>query len=402
VLDEGTAIPPAIWDAVSNAWSYPAEFILCCMGNIRNRLDAFGRWCEPKDGWTSKTPDDEEWEGKPQSEYGGRIPFILHFDAEKSPNILEGKLISKHLPQKDRVEAARRNAANSPLYWSNMRGFPPPEGLTKTVFTETSLFQHDAFGTLQFGEGQPMVIGFLDPAFGGNDRAIVTFALMGLMVNGLWGIQALPPRQIALDVTRKETIHYQLADSILRMCERFEVDGKFYTCPVKNLGVDATGEGGGLCSIIERKSGVHIVWVEFGAAASEDCVNLEDGRPANEVYKNKRAEIHFRCRDAVQSGQFKGFNREAALELCTLRFDDDKQKIVMQAKKDYKAEFHRSPDYGDSLVGLTEVARLRGFRLAAVEQTVNRFREFEEQAAAAANVYADTYAPEEMAYETIQ
>lgn len=400
ILDEATAIPPAIWDAVSNLYTYPVEFVLMAMGNIRNRLDAFGRFIEPGEGWTSVTVDTDEWEAKPQIEYGGRVPFIVHFDAEKSPNITENRLVSRHLPQREKVEAARKAAGSSPLYWSNIRGFPPPEGLTKTVFTEVSLVQHDAFGEFKFADGPMTIIGMLDPAFGGNDRAILTFARMGMTTEGKVSIQAFPPRQLWLDVTSKNTIHYQLADEVIRLCERFDYRGQSYTCPLQNLGVDATGEGGGLCSIIERKTGKRIVWVEFGGAASDDTVNLEDGRPAREVFANKRAEIHFRCRDAVYSGQFKGVSRDAALELCTMPFDDERKRIVMQAKKDYKKEFHRSPDFGDSLVGLSEVARLRGFRLAAIEQTVNRFQEYDEQAKASQAVYEDTYAPEELTYDT--
>ncbi len=398
ILDEAPGIPPAIWDAISNLWAYPSEFVLVVMGNARSRMDTFGRWIEPKEGWTSVTVDDEEWEGKPQAEYGGRVPWILHFDAEKSPNIIEGKTVSRHLPQQAKVEAARRNAGNSPLYWSNMRGFPPPEGLTKTVFTETGLLQHDGFGTHRWQHPSlTNIIGSLDPAFGGNDNPVLTFAQMGITEKGeQWGIQAFPPVRIKLDVFRKETVHFQLADEVIRLCEQFEHNGVPYSCPLENLAVDATGEGGGLCSIIERKSGKHIIWIEYGGSASEDAVNLEDGRTAREVYRNKRAEIHFRAKDALESGQLKGINKEAAFELCTLKFDDEKKLIVLQSKKDYRREFGRSPDYGDSLVGLSEVARLRGFRLAAVERTMDRFEEWQDMARCSQEVYTNMYAPEEI------
>jgi len=185
IIDEATAVPEAIYDACGNLYSYPEEFILVTIGNPRNRLDQFGRFCEPKDGWTSVNVETGEWDSAPIPYIGGKTARIITFDAEKSPNITEGKIVSKHLPTKEKVESARNAAGGqTPNYWSNFRGFWPPEGLSKTVFSESSLIANDGYGKFVFTGRNFSVIGMFDPAFGGGDRPALRFAKLGETVGG--------------------------------------------------------------------------------------------------------------------------------------------------------------------------------------------------------------------------
>lgn len=63
---------------------------------------------------------------------------------------------------------------------------------------------------------------------------------------------------------------------------------------------------------------------------------------------------------------------------------------------DYKLKYGKSPDLGDCLVGLTEVARLRGFRLSAVGNTVNLHTAWEDRVKQSQEVYSNSgYSPEE-------
>lgn len=397
IIDEATAVPEAIYDACGNLYSYPEEFILVAIGNPRNRLDQFGRFCEPMDGWTSVNVETGEWDSAPIPYIGGKSARIVTFDAEKSPNIVEGKIVSRHLPTREKVEAARNSAGGqTPNYWSNFRGFWPPEGLSKTVFSESALIANDGYGRHIFTGRHFSIIGMFDPAFGGGDRPALRFAKLGETENGKWGIEVFKPIIIPVDARSKNPVHYQLAEQLRRQCESFNVNGQTYSCPPENLAVDATGEGGGLCDIINRTWSPNIIRIEFGGKSSEDAASLEDIRPACEVYENKRVEIYFRARNALNSGQLKGIDKETALEVCTLEFDDSGKRIKLQKKADYKEKFGKSPDLGDCLAGLTEVARRRGFQLAAVGHTVNRFQDWEKEVNQAQEVFATVdYTPEE-------
>lgn len=390
IIDEATSVPEAIFEACANLYSYPEEFILVLIGNPLNRLDQFGRFCEPKNGWTSVTVDSHEWEGKPQDRVGGRIPRIVRFDAERSPNIRKGMVVSKHLPTKEEVERARNaGGGQTPYYWQNFRGFWPPEGLVKTVFSESVLRANDAYGKHRFTGRNFMVIGAFDPAFGGGDRAALRFAKIGEVVGGKWGIECMPPMLIPINATSKNPVHFQLAEQVMRQCSKVMAGGVEMSCAPENFALDATGEGGGLADILQRMWSHRIIRVEFGGRASEDAVNLEDNRPACEVYENKAVEMWFRARDAVNAGQLKGIDVETSTELCNRMFDDTGKRMKLQKKVDYKEMFKRSPDLADSMVILLEVARRRGFMLAAVGQTVNRASAWDADAVKASEVYKE-------------
>lgn len=384
-IDEATAVPEAIYDACANLFSYPDEFLLVAIANPRHRLDPFGRFCEPENGWTSVSVDTPKWIARPNSACGGKKPRVIRFDSEKSPNIVEGKIVSAHLPTKTVVANARAHSGGtSPHYWTNFRGFWPPEGLVKTVFSESALYKFDAFGKHKFSGESFQIIGACDPAYGG-DRAVLRFAKVGVLHRDIqwmamrppgeepqqWGIELLPPIILPVDATSKNPIHYQLAEQLRRECETVDVGEHHMSCEPSNLGVDDSGAGG-LCDILSRTWSPAIIRIEFGGRPSEDPCSLEDIRPASEVYRNKRAEMFFRARAALDTGQLKGLDADTALELCAIEYDDvGKEKITLMSKSDYKAKMGESCDLADVVAELLEVARRLGFKLAALGTTAD-------------------------------
>ena len=402
VIDEATAIPTAIFDAATNMHSYPEEFILAVLGNPRSRLDEMGKFCEPLNGWHTVGVETEEWETKPQMD--GQTGIVIRFDAERSPNIVEGRIVSKHLPTKEKVEARRKalSSENDPMYWSNDRGFWPPEGTVKTIFSETAIIKHGGSGRHTFSGNGFQIIGAFDPARVGGDRRALRFAALGEIEGGGWGIEWMNPIIIPVNAKSTNPIDYQIVEQVRRECEKVTWRGQStYSCPPENLGIDATGGGADLCDIFERIWSPEIIRIVFSGSASDDACSLEDVRPASEVYKNKRAEMYFRSRNALNSEQLKGIDNETAKELCSLEFDDSKPLITMVSKSDYKLLFGKSPDLADSGVMLLEVARHKGFRLTAVGQTVHRGREWEKIVEKTQDVYDSNsqYGEEELAYD---
>jgi len=390
VIDEATAVQGAIYDAISNLYSYPEEFILFLMANPRNRLDLFGRMIEPKEGWTSVNVDSEEWEGKPQPEYGGMVPYVIRFDAEKSPNITAGKVVSKHLPTKAKVERQRNIAGGqTPLWWSNFRGFPPPDGLSKTVFSESAIINNGGFGTFTFTGKDFVILGFFDHARNGGDRPALRFAKYGEVTGGVMAIEWLKPIIVGIDAAKNTPIDFQLMEHVRRQCESIRIGGIEHHCRPEHFGVDGTGAGAGFVDILQRHWSPRVIRVGFGTSASEDAVSPEDPRPACDVYENKSVEMHFRARNALDSGQLRGIDKDTAQELVTREFDDTGKRIKLQKKEDYKAKFGKSPDLGDSGVGIFEVARRLNFRLVPVGQTAHRHDDWEKDVSKAQAVYEE-------------
>ncbi len=393
-IDEATSVPEAIYDASANLYSYPEEFIMVTMANPRHRLDPFGRFCEPDQGWTSVNVDTPKWTARPFAPCGGQKPRVIRFDAEQSPNITENKVVSAHLPTKNSVNTAKAYSGGaSPHYWTNFRGFWPPEGLVKTVFSESALYRFDAFGHHKFSGESFQIIGACDPAYGG-DRAVLRFAKVGILAQdnqwmalrppdaveagSKWGIELMTPIILPVDASSRNPIHYQLSEQIRRECESVNVGEHHIACEPSNLGVDDSGAGG-LCDILARTWSQAIMRIEFGGRPSEEPCSLEDVRPACDVYRNKRAEMFFRARAALDSGQLKGMDADTALELCAIEFDDiGRDKIVLMSKADYKAKMGESCDLADVVAIVMEVARRLGFKLAALGTTADAVNTAEE------------------------
>lgn len=383
VIDEAEATPEAAFGVIDNQISGPEEYKVIVIGNPRNRLVSFGAFCEPKAGWTSVTVDDEGWFTKPQ--LNGKPARVLRFDAEKSPNIVHGKNYWPYLPTEDRVEHVRkaRGGGNHPSYWTEFRGFWPPDGISRTVFTESAIETFNARKPKhEFVGGGMFVVGGLDPAFSfGGDKAIIRFARCGEIEKGIIGIELLPPIVIPLNSSSTNPINYQIAERTRELCDQ-------HRCTAENLAVDATGGGVGTCDVLARLWSNRIIRVMFGGAASNYAVSNEDGRSCDEVYQNKVTEMWFTAKEFTYGGQVRGLDYETAIQLCSREYDDRKKLVNLESKADYKKRTGRpSPDEADAFALCIEAARIRGAVAKAVGETVNASSEWDKRVAEANDVY---------------
>lgn len=402
IIDEAEAVPAAIWKATSNLWRYCIDnggyFLLIAIANPRSRLSQFGRFIEPEDGWNSVGVDTEEWYSKPQLD--GSKALVLRFDFLKSPNIIEDRVVSKHLPSKRAVDARMaalraRGGENDPDHFCYDRGFPAPEGLSKTVFTESLFEKFKAYDKHEFIGTGFMIIGAIDPAYGGGDRPVIRFAAMGDIAGHKKGIEWCgEPITCYFDTSSPLPARYQLLEQIKKHCESVEYRGKTYKCEPENFGIDCTGDAG-LADIAQMEWSQKVVRINFSSSPSEEPCSHEDSRPAKEVWLNKRSEMYWRTQSGVISGQIKGVDKDTAAELTTIEEIIEKTdgsvrpKKTLQNKRQYKQKFGKSPDYSDVAVELTEVARLRGFHVAAVGLTVKRDEEWERTVTESDEVYAE-------------
>lgn len=402
VIDEAEAVPAAIWKAMGNLWRYCIDaggyFLLIAMANPRSRLSQFGRFIEPEDGWSSVSVETEEWYSKPQLD--GERALVLRFDFLKSPNLLSDKLVSRHLPTKRAVDAKMaalkaRGGENDPDHFCYDRGFPAPEGMAKTVFTESLFEKFGAYGKHEFLGTGFMIIGAIDPAYGGGDRAMIRFAAMGDIAGHKKGIEWCgEPIACFFDTNSGLPARYQLLEQIKKHCANVIYREKQYTCEPQNFGIDCTGDAG-LADIAQMEWSSKVIRINFSESASDEPCSNEDERPAKEVYLNKRSEMYWRTYNGVVSGQIKGVDKDTAAELTTIEELLEKAdgtirpRKTLQSKKQYRLKFGKSPDSADVAVELTEVARLKGLTIAAVGLTVKRDEEWEKTVVEAESVYAD-------------
>lgn len=390
IIDEATDTPEAAFEACANLFSGPEEFQLVVIGNPASHFDPMGRFCEPLRGWLSVTVEDGEWETIRQLD--GEPGVVIRFDAEDSPNVKAGKVLYPYLVTEAQTRGARsKYGEQSPLFWKFHRGFWPPDGLKRTIFNEALIAQMHGTEKFTFIGRKLFTVAGLDPAFGGGDRPVLTFATCGDLAGDKMGIQLGEQIQLSIDAGSTVPVHFQLADQTIEHCRKRGVTPDYF-------GILSSGEGGGLADIIARKWGNHIIRIEEGGRPSDMPVSKEDARLCSEVYERKNVELWYTARSLLESGQLRGINASMALEFCNREFNTDHRKIRLQTKDEMKTTFARSPDLADSAAAAIEAARWRGVNVAAIGETVRGDARLAEVFEKAAAVYEGAdYAPEEPA-----
>jgi len=353
IIDEATHTPEGIFEATANL-ATNEEFKMLVIGNPHSKVgDPHGRFSEPLEGWASVSVETQEWDTVRQ--LNGEPGLCIRFDGDRSPNVSAGKTVYPYLVTQQQVENAKiKYGPDSPLYWKFYRGFWPPDGLQKTIFTNALVEINKAHLGVMFTGRQKSILCGCDPAFGGGDRAVIRFAEVGEeQKTGRFCIELGLSEYLTVDANSGEPVHYQLADQIISMC-------KARGCKPDNFAIDATGEGGGLADILRKTWSRRINGVEFGGKATERRVSKTDDRKCSEVYDRKVTELWFQAREFLSSGQLKGIDPETQNEFCNREYDDDGKKVKIETKKVMKERFLRSPDIADATVLVVEAARNMG------------------------------------------
>ena len=340
IIDEATDTPEAAFEACTNLSKGCREFKMLVIGNPSSKFDPHGRFCTPAKGWRSVTIEDTNW----ITERG----FCQRFDGMKSPNVLEGKTKYPYLITHEQVMAAMRHEGEqSPTFWKFTRGFWAPDGMVKTVLSESLIETHLPNRKILF-KGMSTKVAALDPGFGG-DRCILRFAKVGESVDNKLTIFFDDIIHISPNAQSTEPVHYQIAARVKEECKMRQI-------PPDKFAMDSSGEGGGLADILTREWGV-VHRVEFGGSPSAMPVSDEDTRPCNEAYDRKVTELWFSMRKWVVEERIAGLDIETMQEFCGRMFDDSKRKIAVEPKTIMKQRTGKSPDLADAAVVLLDLVR---------------------------------------------
>jgi len=351
IVDEANSTPDAIFNTIPNMLKGCVELVILVIGNAVNRFDNHGRACEPEDGWNAVTVEDTRWLTKGVEDWRMPPGICCHYDGPKSPNVLAGKTIYRFIYSYENWLSALKWGESSIHYWSQDRGFWPPEGVVNTVFSEPLVVRCDGTGFLNFYATRE-VYAFLDPAFGG-DNCVLQMADVGDCGEGKVGIQLRPPTYIRPQVKLEAERDYQIAREVIEECKKRLVK------PL-HFGTDATGVGRGVHAIISAEWSQEIVRVEWGGKASEKPSSQADSRPGHEVYDSRVTELWFGCREFLESGQLKGLYTEAVKQACSREYTQQGRKSRLNTKAECVAKLGYSPDEMDAISGLVEVVKQNG------------------------------------------
>ena len=359
VVDEAVATPVAIYETVSNIIKGASEVVLLFIANApQTKTDPFSVLCEPRLGWASVGVESLEWESKGAPQWQIPRGLCQHFSAMDSPNVKAGKTLFPYLYHYEdwlRVQQIE-NFRSLPSVWYQDFGFWPPADILTTILTVDMIDRMDARGSFLF-DTRRMMVGGLDPAFGGDDCVFV-FGAIGELGNGKLGIQIVGWTTIQVLVDAKDENgkplpgEYQIARKVREHCVKL---GMKPEC----LAVESTGTGRGVASVLTVEWGP-VIRVESGGAPTDNPVSSADFRPAKEVYDRKISELCFQVVNVVESGQLKGLFEEAVFEFTTRTYEITKRKYSVETKDELKKRLGRSCDHADAVAAMVEAARLHG------------------------------------------
>lgn len=355
VIDEATAVAPAITLACGNLNKGTLEYQLILLANAVPGENQHTAYCEPVQGWNSVTVDHQFWLTKK----GG---FCAHFDGHRSPALRDPHKFHFYIKQSE-LDQDRETygGENTPEYWTNDRGFWPPTGLSNTVM-DTALLNQFQCEENAIWKASYSMAALIDPAFEGGDRRVMYPIKWGEFSNGITGIEFQRPIILAVDMTQDvRWIHYQISDAIQRECEDYKVGEIKKPIAPENVIQDTTGEGGGLFSVLSGRWSPLVQSCEFGGAAEK--VQIAPDRPTTyyELYGNRVTMLWYVFRRFVEGSQIRGLiDSETRTELTTREKYMKGGKTHVQPKREMKGLKHRSPDKADAAVLGGEFLRRKG------------------------------------------
>lgn len=361
VIDEAPGAETAIFSTIPNMLKGCQEFLLVVIGNgPMTHFNSFSRVCRPVNGWSSVNVEMERWQTGGVSEFQLPKGICLHFDGTKSPNVKAGKTLYPFLYTYEDFERTRRNPdiQRSAMYYSQDRGFWPPEGFLNTVLNEELIEQGGARGEVMFASATTP-IGSVDPGFGG-DECVLRFGKMGRLADGKLAVQIQERIRVPINVDQTDAsgkrvpAEYQMFAFVREQAEKRRVKPEYF-------GVEASGTGRGAAAILTQEWGP-VITVESGGKPSDLQASEEDERASHEVYDRRITELWFSVQAFVRGKQLGGLTEEDCQQFCARLYDLPNKKYKLETKEDLKPRLGQSPDAADSVAVLIEVARRHGMR----------------------------------------
>jgi hypothetical protein len=348
IIDEAQGTPPAIFEATSNLMTDP-DFRIVMLANPTRRFSTFGNWCEPDAGWHTIDPEvDVHW----QTKKGG---VCIRLDGLRSANIRAGRTIFPFLVRQDYLDSvAKAFGIGSPRWWTFVRGWFAPEGLTGIVYPGSVLHKAEAPIVYQMA---PTKCAALDPAFEGGDNCAIVHGEFGDARGSRWALNLTSVDNVKVAVTEtSEPLDYLIAHDVMRRCKEVGV------LP-ENFIMDVTGAGRGVAAILEKEWGP-IQKCSFGAGVSDRKLRKSDAETSKDLFDRFVSELWWAGRVWMEEGlvgnvgtHFKALREQlSAREYETVK---DK-KISIETKTDMKARIGYSPDEADAFVQLVELLRRKG------------------------------------------
>jgi hypothetical protein len=378
IVDEATAFSPAILGLRENWTSAGKEFMLVCLSNFKGFDNLCAAVTEPSRGWHSIDYNStNRWKTK----IGGQA---ILFDMLKSPVYVKPELQKKlfFLKSKSHIDKVIYGDPETgspglglehPRVLQYIRSIPVFDDSAKTVLNHKIVESSNCRGSASWAGWGQEKLASLDPAFiTGGDSCILQLATLGYETDGARVLEFGETISVPIDSTSKIPTEYQILDFVVRECDRRGIKPE-------NFCMDNCGTGRGLGSIFQHEWSDKIMLIDPRGSPTDAIVDWDFMKTGREVYDRKVTELWWEVRRFIETSQIRGFPKAAIEQFCTRLYDDERAKMKLETKVDYKTRIHGSdsasgsPDEGDACSYILELAKQFGF---VVTQRDAKYRGF--------------------------
>lgn len=365
--DEVQAMNEAFLNAYSN-WYGKADFRGIMAGNFMDVEDPLGLASEPTEGWDAWQDSGKTQKWKSKFYNAG----VLALDGRDSPNFdqMGSKPRYPYLIGHKKLNAVRNTyGEDSWQWWSQCVGKPAKGMDIWKVFTRDFCEKHKAFQDVIWKDASTNVHLYpLDPAYGGGDRCVGRHMEFGEDVSGNQILVAHAPEVIPVKPNQVLEPEEQIALFVQNRLKELKI-------PAKNCFYDSFGRGTLGFAFAKIMGADCPIPVDSGMKPTTRPVRFDlfveekDGtkrlKRCDEHYTKFVTEMWFSVREAVESEQMRGVDKETVREGCSRKFTRNKDnRLEIEPKEDYKERCQgKSPDLMDNLAIGVEGARQRGFRI---------------------------------------
>ena len=382
LVDEAQDVATGIYSAFANATSSP-DFTGVLLSNPVEKLSEFGNWCKPKGGWGNVHDTQIVWE----TETPGGV--CLHFDGLQSPNIKAGKTLFPFLLTQEYVDFIRAKYGEGSLeWWMYIRGFFPPDGTVSRVWPSGTIEKAQKAEEFDY---PPQAVASLDPAYE-HDDCVLTIGLLGRLRNSRPCIRTTAQYKIKTKEGPEHPLKdRQIADQVKKLCIEAGVAPENYI-------QDTTGNGRSVYALLHEGWSPKIHKLEYGGAATNRPLRLNDAKPADEQVKYFVSELWFRASYLAADGMICGLanlDSKTIDDLTTRRYtikqDGERKVMIVESKDEMKKRLGRSPDYGDSVCQFGELMVRKGLlgEIAGTKLGTTRWDAYRKLAQRAAARYSE-------------
>lgn len=340
-LDEMQGTPDDLVKGAANTIT-SGKFQFVGMGNITGPGDTLGTYGEPWNGWSSVDENSTEWVSRVGRKFKGKC---YRFDGEHSPRITEhdGEKKFPFLIGREAIDSIKDIFGEDSIeYWSQARGYPKTGMSIDTFLDYETVERFRMKEQAVFMFGYKVVAGF-DPAFtSGGDKPMLSFAKVGLTPQGVQVVSFFKTVHIQINVSQGSNVTDHLCRKVMEECSKQGVKPFYFA-------MDCTGQET-LADVLTEKWGRGIKRIHFGKKASEKRVSAADKRVGKDAFVNRVSEIWHNISMFSRSGQLKGLDDQAVVELTSRKslIDPRNFKRAAESKSKMRSRSGHSPDNADS------------------------------------------------------